>query len=231
MTDHDKEDVRAILGRFSFYRDATGALQEEMLAAAAPAHLSAGAYFYHEGDRCGHVAFVGSGDLRVYKTADTAQEITLYHVQDDEPCLVNMLAVFLDRPAMASAVVEAPTHAVLMPAALFRRWLETSSDLRRFVFESLATRIIDVLVLVESLAFHRTDERLARLLLDRFSNDAHPARVISRTHEELARELGTAREVVSRLIKEFERLGAITVGRGRIELVDPAVLTAFLEGR
>lgn len=219
-----------ILERFSFYRDGPAALQRDILAAGELARLPVGTYFSHEGDRCQHVAVVGHGNIRVFKAGDMGQEITLYHVQDEEPCLVNMLAVFLDRPAMASAIVETPTDAVLMPAALFRHWVDTVSTVRRFVFENMATRVVDVLVLVESLAFRKMDQRLARLLLDRFSHETQGVPVIAKTHEELARELGTAREVVSRLIKEFARLGAISVGRGRIELVDRQVLAGFVRG-
>lgn len=231
MPTHESTDVRCVLERFSFYRDASPVLRQEILAAGEPVRLAPGAVFYREGDRCPCVALVGRGNIRVFKTSDTAQEITLYHVQDEDVCLVNMLAVVLELPAMASAIIEAPTDAVLLPAARFRQWLDTADSVRRFAFESMATRVIDVMVLVESLAFRRTDQRLARLLLDRFASDPRANPVIAKTHEDLARELGTAREVVSRLIKEFERLGAISGGRGRIELVDPSVLTRFLEGR
>lgn len=223
--------VRDILERFAFYRDAPAAMQRDVLASGELAHLAAGAHFYREGDRCQQVGLVGSGNIRVFKTEDSAQEITLYHVQDQEPCLINMLSVFLDRPAMASAVVEVPTDAVVLPAAMFRQWLDTSNGLRRFVFESMATRLVDVMVLVESLAFRQMDQRLAQLLLERFAHEPRPSPVIARTHEELARELGTAREVVSRLVKEFERLGAVAVGRGRLELLDAKVLEGFAQGR
>ena len=157
--------------------------------------------------------------------------MTLYHVEAAQPCLVNMLAVFLDRPAVASGVAEAPTTAVLIPAAQFRHWVGSADGLRRFVFESMAVRLIDVMVLVESLAFHKMDQRLARWLLEQFDHQGRTIAVLARTHEEIARELGTAREVVSRLVKEFERLGAVTTGRGRIELVDRQILAALAQGR
>ena len=223
-------DTNSILQRFSFYREAPAGLRTEILTAGEYVHLPAGTYFYHEGDLCQQVAVVGRGNIRVFKAGDMGQEISLYLVQDDESCLVNMLCVFLDRPAMATAIVEAPTDAVVVPAARFRHWVETATGVRRFVFESVATRLVDVFVLVESLASRKMDERLARLLLDRFSHEDQSVPVIAKTHEELARELGTAREVVSRVIKEFERLGAISAGRGRIELVDRRVLAGLIQG-
>jgi CRP/FNR family transcriptional regulator len=223
--------AREILERFAFFRDTPASMQRDVLAHSELAHLAAGTYFYREGDRCLQVGLVGSGNLRVFKADDSAQEITLYHVQDQEACLVNMLSVFLDRAAMASAVAEAPTDAVVLPAAMFRHWLDTSNSLRQFVFDNMATRLVDVMVLVESVAFRKMDQRLAQLLLDRFRHEPQPPSIIARTHEELARELGTAREVVSRLIKEFERLGAVSVGRGRLELLDAKVLEGFVQGR
>jgi CRP/FNR family transcriptional regulator len=217
-------DKLSILGRFSFYREAPSSFQSEVAAAAEYASLSTGAYFYREGTACGDFGLVGCGDIRVFKTGETGREITLYHVQDGQPCLVNMLCVFLGRPAMASAVVELPTEAVVIPAAEFRDWMRNSHAVRSFVFETMAGRFVDVMTLVEEIAFRNMDRRVAELLVRRFSPRGIPLRQISATHEELAAELGTAREVVSRLLKEFERLGAITLARGRIELKDEAAL-------
>lgn len=205
-------------------------LQATIAAAASYASLPADAYFYREGDLCSHFAMVGAGSIWVLKATETGQEITLYHVQEGEPCLVNMLCVFLNRPAMATAVVEVPTEAVIVPEAVFRRWVELNEAVRNFVFETMASHVIDVMVLVEELAFRKMDNRLARLLLQRFMQRDRPLRVISTTHEELAGELGTAREVVSRLLKEFERIGAVRIGRGRVELLDETILGRLAQG-
>ena len=191
--------------------------------------LPAGVFFYREGDLCPSFALVGRGEIRVFKTSVTGREITLYHVQDGEPCLVNVLCVFLGRPAMASAIVEAPTDAVVVPAAVFREWVSAYDSVRRFVFETMAARVVDVMTLVEEVAFGKMDARLAQLLVRRFSMKGLALRVLSTTHEELAAELGTAREVVSRLLKEFERLGAIGLARGRVDLRDGALLQRLAE--
>lgn len=223
-------DVSAILEKFSFYREASPSFQATVAATASYASLPQGAYFYREGDLCSHFAMVGAGGIRVLKATETGQEITLYHVQEGEPCLVNMLCVFLNRPVMATAVVEVPTEAVIVPAAVFQQWVESNEAVRNFVFETMASRVIDVMVLVEELAFRKMDNRLARLLLQRFTQRERPLRVISTTHEELAAELGTAREVVSRLLKEFERIGAVRIGRGRVELLDETILGRLAQG-
>ena len=220
---------QSILEKFTFFHEASASLQSGILAAAVERKLAPETVLYREGDRCEHVALVGWGSVRVFKTDSSGNEITLYHVQDGQPCLVNMLSIFLGRPAMANAVVEVSTDAAVIPAVHFRRWIESEPLVRSFVFEVMGQRLIDVMVLVEELAFHKMDHRLARLILERFSNNGRPLRVLEATHDELARELATAREVVSRLLKELERCGAVAIGRGYIELKDERVLRRLLE--
>jgi CRP/FNR family transcriptional regulator len=216
-------DKNSILEKCSFYREATPLLRATFAGAATFAALPAGETFYSEGEACEYFGFVGSGDIRVFKAAESGREMTIYHVQDGEPCLVNLLALFLGRPAMASAVVEQLTEAIVFDAAAFRGWFDNHAAVRNFVFEAMARRFVEVMTLVEEIAFARMDRRVAGLLLRGFSHD----RAFSVTHEELATELGTAREVVSRCLKDFERAGAILMARGRIELCNASSLRNF----
>lgn len=219
------DEIRtAILDAFPFYRDSPGAVRESMDAAMQYHVLPAGAFFYREWDICPHFAVVISGDIRVYKTGGMGREMTLYHEQDSEPCLVNLISVMLSRPAMANAVTEVETSAALFPGSLLNSWMAASEPLRHFVFESIAARVVDVMTLVEEVAFQHMDSRLAALLLKRFGT----AENFSATHEEIAAELGTAREVVSRLLREFSRRGAIRVTRGHVELRSAEVLRQLM---
>ena len=213
-------DKLASLHGFGFYRDAAPPLRARIAVAARIAKLPTGEIFYSEGEPCDYFGIVGRGDIRVFKTAESGREMTLYHVQDGEPCLVNLLCLFLGRPAMASAVVETETEAIVFDGREFRRWFDEDAGVRRFVFEAMAQRLVEVLTLTEEIAFAKMDRRVAALLLQRFARErAFPA-----THEELAIELGTAREVVSRLLKDFEQMGVISMARGRLELRDLALL-------
>jgi CRP/FNR family transcriptional regulator len=213
-------DKISILEKFSFYRGATAPVRAKIAEAGTYAALPPGTTFYREGEMCGYFGGVGRGDIRVFKNAESGREMTLYHVQDGEFCLVNMLCLFLGRPAMASAVVEASTEAVVFEGATFRNWFDNHGVVRNLVFEAMARRLVEVMTLVEEIAFNKMDRRVAGLLLQRFSSD----RAFAVTHEELATELGTAREVVSRLLKDFERTGAIMMARGRLELRDASFL-------
>jgi CRP/FNR family transcriptional regulator len=214
--------VDAILGSFDFYRQAAPESRAQLAAATTVVSLRKGATFYREGDVCQHFGLVGRGDIRVFKGAATGREITLYHVRDGEPCLLNMLSVFLDRPAAATAVVEAETEASVVPANVIRTWLSIHENVRTFVFEAMSVRLTDVMTLAVEVSIRRMDVRLASLLLKL----ADVNRAIHLTHDELATELGTAREVVSRLLKEFERSGTLHLGRGHVTIVDPSMLAS-----
>jgi CRP/FNR family transcriptional regulator len=210
----------AVLGSFDFYRLAAKESRAQLAAATTIVSLRKGATFYREGDVCQHLGLVGRGDIRVFKGAATGREITLYHVRDGEPCLLNMLSVFLDRAAAATAVVEAETEAIVVPANVIRTWLSIHENVRTFVFEAMSVRLTEVMTLAVEVSIRRMDVRLASLLLT--LADVH--RAVHLTHDELAKELGTAREVVSRLLKEFERSGALHLGRGHVTIVDPSML-------
>ena len=213
-------DTNRILEQFSFYRQAAKPLRARYADAAKGVSLREGEVFYREGGDIGGVALVGSGDIRVFKSGESGREITLYHVRGGECCFVNMLCVFLGRPALANARAEAGTQAVVLRPEVFREGIRSDDSLREFVFESIASRMVDVITLIDEIAFRRVDARLEDLLLQRFSRQ----QTIDTTHEVIAAELGSAREVISRLLKELERRGAIALGRGHIALRDKAKL-------
>lgn len=220
-------DKLQVLLRFGFFQNAPRELQQEILGAARLAQLPEGAYFYREGNPCAQFALIGSGTVRVFKIGETGREITLYHVQDGETCLVNMLCAFLDRGASAHARAETNVEAALVPATTFRHWVRTTDAIRDLVFASVAARMADLMTLIEEVTFHRMDKRLATFLERRLGAAEANGGVVTSTHEEIAAELGTAREVVSRLLRDFERVGAVELGRGRIVLRDAARLAEF----
>jgi CRP/FNR family transcriptional regulator len=212
----------AILRSFAFYRLAAPPQRAEYLSSVTTVALPEGVTFYRQGDMCPHIAFVGRGDIRVFKEAPGGREVTLYHVCDGEPCLINMLCVFLHRPAIASAVIEAPTNAAIVPARVVRGWMASDERVREYVFETIAARVTEVMTLAIEVCVSRMDVRLASLLLRRVDRQKHGT--LRLTHDELAVELGTAREVVSRLLKEFERAGVLRLARGQITVVDSSGL-------
>jgi len=217
-----------ILRKFNFYRQATASLRAQIEQVAEVISLDGGKFYLHEGDRCNRIALVGEGNLRVYKTGESGREITLYHIQAGETCILTASCVLAGRRYPATAKVEAPTQAILFPAERFRNWVASHAELRGFVFDTLALRMAGVIALVEEIAFQKMDQRLAEFLLQRFSGGEHATTVLNLTHEQIAAELGSAREVITRLLQELQRTGAIELARGRIKLIDPGTMRAMI---
>jgi CRP/FNR family transcriptional regulator len=221
---------REILAKIPLFQSASPALRAEIHDAAAVVSLGAGEYFLREGDTCAHFAIVVSGKMRVFKLGENGHEITLYHVGPGEACPLNVACILSDRPVPAMARVEEAVEAVVVPAAQFRRWIAEHESVRTFVFQMFSSRLSDMMSLVEEVAFRRMDQRVARRLQELFARQNGSPGTVEITHADLAADLGTAREVVSRLLKEFERLGAIGLSRGRILLRDPALLRELASG-
>lgn len=213
-------DKRDILDGIAFYREAPAELQAGILSVARYVRLTPGDVLFREGETPSQVAALGTGSVRVFRVGSTGREVTLYHVRGRQASLVGMLSVLLGRPTIATAQAEVATEAVLFPAAALREWVDSNEAVRRFVFETVTQALVDVTSLLEDVVFRSMDSRLAALLLAHVDADG----VIAMRHEDIAAELGTAREVVSRLLEAFERVGAVRRSRARIEIRDDALL-------
>ncbi len=222
-------DPSTILEKFSFYRDGDKDFRTEIEEAVSVARLEAGTHFYNEGDRCGGFAMLSHGRIRVYKLSDTGREITLYVVREGETCVVNILSTILDLPAPAAAVAQSEIEGLVVPAETFRRWVREIPPFRDYVFRTLAQRLVDLMTLVEQVAFQKMDRRLASFLIGRIAQTPLADGTLEATHEQIAADLGCTREVVSRLLEDFERRGGLTLSRGRITIMDPTILTSAAE--
>jgi CRP/FNR family transcriptional regulator len=217
---------------FEFYRTASPDLQREIAFAARPAALRAGEIFVHEGDRCSALALLGSGTLRVYQTGANGRQITLYRVQPGQACLVNLLSILVECPAPATGEAETDIEVLLIPGERLQHWTATHSKLRNYMFECMSTRLLEVMQLVGEVAFARMDQRLAEFLWNAAQRGPNlRMRQLKITHEEIALELGTAREVVSRLLAELQREGVVELSRGAITFRNEQALAAVAGAR
>lgn len=173
---------------------------------------------YSEGTPCNGYVMRLEGQSRVYKLSSSGREILLYRVAAGETCVLTTTCLLGRSDYPASTVVEKPIRDAFVPAPIFHQLMVESDVFRRFVMENYGGLISDLIVLLDEVAFQSLDTRLAKLLLD----EREPR--IERTHQQLADELGTAREVVSRQLKRSEQKGWISLGRGYIEIVDRAAL-------
>jgi CRP/FNR family transcriptional regulator len=186
------------------------------------ARVPAGRDVFVEGDRVDSIALLISGAVRVYKIGETGREITLYRFGHGESCVLTANAILSRKTFPAIATVERDAEAVMIPADAFRRWVDRYKLWREFVFGLLSDRLATVLAVVDEVVFQRMDRRVAALLVARGALE-NPVRI---THQEIAADLGSSREVISRLLEDLDRHGLIEAGRGTVRIADWAGLHA-----
>lgn len=165
------------------------------------------------------------GSLRVSQTSESGREIVLYRVHAGESCVMTTACLLAHEEYNAEAVAETDLTAVAIPRATFDELIATSKTFRTFVFSAFSSRMTDLFYAIEELAFRRVDIRLAQRLLEL----AGTAGSVHATHAMMAAELGTAREVVSRQLSDFQRRDMVALARGEIRLTDRPALERLAE--
>lgn len=182
-------------------------------------HAPTGALLFDEGSPCQGFPMVLAGSVRVARGSPGGRSLELYRVAPGEICVVSTSCLFGQGGLVAHGQAIEPTDLALLSRTGFERCV-AHTEFRRYVFGVFADRLADLMALVEAVAFRRLDERLAQHLLQR-------GPVLGITHQALADELGTVREIVTRLLRRFERDGWVRLGRERIELTDRTALAAL----
>jgi CRP/FNR family transcriptional regulator len=191
-------------------------LTHEFQSEAFYARIPTGKDVFVEGDQVDTIALLISGVVRVYKIGETGREITLYRFGQGESCILTANAILSNKSFPAIATVEEDAEAIIIPADVFRDWVKRYDMWREFVFELLSDRLSTIMAVVDEVVFQRMDRRVAAWLLK--NNDhANPIRI---THQEIAAELGSSREVISRILEDFSKNGLISLSRGTLELID-----------
>lgn len=171
------------------------------------------------------IPLVTEGRIRIFSTTESGEEITLYEIDPGQMCVLAAAGGLTGRDYPATAVAETRVTALVVPAAEFLRLFGQDQDLRRSVFDLLTGRLATLMGLVSEVAFQPLEARVAAYL----SRRADSASLVNETHEEIAAHLGTAREVVSRILKGFEGLGMVELRRGRIRVTDRRGLAAIAQ--
>lgn len=176
-------------------------------------HWERGRVLVRDGGACSGAPLVLLGSLQVSKTTDGAKQIRLYNIAPGECCPLTSSCLMGGDSFPATVSVEEATDAIILPPELFLSLVGRSPSFRRLVFGQFVRRLGSVIALVEALAFRRLDERLSDFLKTEQCN-----RRLGLTHQEIADRLGTSREVISRLLKDFESRGWLETHRGYLEL-------------
>jgi CRP/FNR family transcriptional regulator len=189
---------------------------------ATPALMKPGDIIYRAGERARGWIVVARGRVKVGLTAENGREILLYRLGPGDACLLSTSALLSDENLPAEAVAETDVEAFVVPAERFDRLIAEDAVFRREVLRGYAERVGSLVVMIEDVLFHALPQRLVRWLIGAARDG-----VVTATHQHIAAELGTAREVVTRALKHFERDGLIAVDRGQITLVDKDRLAAL----
>lgn len=187
------------------------------------AKVPSGRDLFAQGDEVNAIALLLSGEVRVYKIGETGREITLYRLGSGQSCILTANAILSNQSFSAIATIEQDAEAIMIPADTFRGWVAQYDLWRNFVFSLLSQRLSSMMEIVDEVAFQRLDIRVATLLLER-SQQQNP---ITITHQEIAAELGSSREVISRVLGGFANQNAIRLSRGTIEILDSGALKQF----
>ena len=220
------DQIDRIKNCFSFLQQDQAGFAAEFFAHAKPARLERGQVICHQGMQCSQLALVLSGAARVFKLGESGREITLYRITRGQSCILTASCIISTSPFPAIAVCEEDLEAVLIPTRDVQRWLHEYALWRGYLFGLISERLSDVIAVVEEVAFKRVDRRIAAHLLERA--EMQQAGLLRTTHQEIASELGTSREVVSRILKDLENQGCISVGRGMVQLLDAQSLRRML---
>ena len=198
---------------------------QSVIAATMQVEVPEGETVFSTGMHCENYLLVTQGSVRVQQLAASGREIVLYRVGPGESCVLTTSCLMSEDSYPAEGITETAVTALVIPAPVFHRAMQDSGQFRKFVMHNFSRRIADLLTLIEEVTFRRIDSRLAARLVQLADTDWN----LRLTHQDLATELGSAREVISRMLKEFERKDWIRLGRGTITLLDAEALTALTQ--
>ena len=189
--------------------------------------LPAGSRIYGPGQPPESFLLLLQGTVRVQQVSDSGREIVLYRVEAGESCALTTACLMSYEDYLAEALAETAIRAVAIPRAVFDDLVGRSPEFRQFVFTAFSSRITDLFRIIDDVAFQRLDIRLAQKLVEL----SRGGETVSATQQQLASELGTAREVVSRVQGELSRRGLISIARGAITISNRVGLEKLASGR
>jgi CRP/FNR family transcriptional regulator len=195
----------------------------ELLEATQFNHLRGGDIAYRQGQLCQAYVMCIEGQTRVYKTSESGREILLYQVGPGETCVLTTSCLMAGSPFPAESNAQTDVLLAALPASVFHRLMGVSPRFRKFVLDNYGDLLSSLITLVDEVAFASLDLRLARRLLA----EANAQGVVAKTHQQLALDLGSVREVISRYLAEWERMGWVHATRGAIEVRNRSALASY----
>ncbi|MBE0620884.1 MAG: Crp/Fnr family transcriptional regulator [Burkholderiales bacterium] len=206
-----------LLQLFPVFEKLPAAAVEEIVRDATTRQAPAGTILFEASSPCTGFPMLIEGNVRVVKSSPNGREVQLYRIAPGESCLLSSSCLLGGSDYSATGIAETAVTLLALPPALFHRLLAEHKPFRDYVFGLFSERLADLMSLVEAVTFHKLDQRLAALLLGK-------GEMVHATHQGLADELGSVREMVSRLLSNFQDRGWVALGREQIRITDAAAL-------
>ena len=192
-------------------------LREDVASHALIKEYEAGSTILSEEAYIKSIPIVLKGSIKVMRSDQEGRELLLYFIRPRESCIMSFLGALHNEKSKVKAVAEENTTLLLIPPDKSAEWISKYPEWADFMFKLYHRRFEELLTVVNSMAFDKLDQRLERLLKQKA--DVHKSTLIQSTHQQLADELGTTREVISRLLKQMENQGTLSLGRNKIQLI------------
>jgi CRP/FNR family transcriptional regulator len=200
---------------FPGLRKLEASIQKPLLETSRVVTIPMGTRIFGPGQSPENYLLLLDGTVRVQQVSETGREIVLYRVSAGESCALTTACLMGYEEYQAEGIAETDVQAVAIPRATFDDLIARSAEFRRFVFTAFSVRVTNLFKIIDEVAFSRIDIRLAQRLLDLADAEGR----VALTHQQLASELGTAREVISRQLHEFQRRKWISATRGETRLL------------
>jgi CRP/FNR family transcriptional regulator len=213
-----------VLRKYGFYINSSPEQRLELLESANPLEATCGHTLLEAGYSCRDVLLVGRGRIRIFIAGENGREVTLYYVKPGESCPVNLSAAMMGIGAFADAAASGELVALTISAQDFRNMSQRNAALQDYIFSATVLRFGEVIGLIREVTTRRVDHRLAEYLLRKFDESVESPPAAEVTQHNIALDLGTAREVVSRRLQELDSIGAVELRRGKIILQDRLAL-------
>jgi CRP/FNR family transcriptional regulator len=215
--------ISRLLASFPELQELDPGHRGDLVGATQFSRLRGGDIAYRQGQQCQNYVMCIEGQTRVFKTSESGREILLYQVGPGETCVLTTSCLMAGSPFPAESTAETDVLHAALPASAFHRLMSASPRFRKFVLDNYGDLLSSLIMLVDEVAFASLDLRLARRLLA----EANEQGVVAKTHQQLALDLGSVREVISRYLAEWERMGWVHASRGSIEVKNRTALAGY----
>lgn len=214
----EKEDLIFLQDNLSFWKELNNNQRLSLQQSVVKKSFRKGETMLGGADNCSGLFLIYKGQVRTYIISESGKEITLYRLFDKDVCIFSASCIMRNISFDLHVEVEKDTQAYLIPTPVLKKLTNESLPLQTFINNIMARRFSEVVWIMEQALFSSFDRRLALFLLE--MSDIDDSDLLSITHEKIASHLGTAREVVTRMLKYFQNIGLVRLNRGTIQIID-----------